>query len=139
MPLLTFLVEMLESGKIIVSTKNAETLKIKAFEKKIDIEALNKTIIKDTLAIANQEDKNKGTAANVMRRLRQVIVARSDLGMFKEVAEELSEAGITITLSYKDKVVATLGSEANPKLSSIVTGTKAIEINSPRKLVELSF
>jgi hypothetical protein len=57
--------------------------------------------------------------------------------MLKDVAEELSDAGITVTLSYKGGVVVTMGSEAKPKLSSVVTGTKAIEINSPRKLVEL--
>ena len=137
MPLLTFLAEMLESGKITISTKNAEALKIKASEKKIDVEALNKIIIKETLAATRQEGKNKGAVATIKGTINQIKTARSNLGMLKEVAEELSEAGITVTLSYKGKVVATMGSEANPKLSSVATGTKTIEINSPRKLVEL--
>jgi hypothetical protein len=57
--------------------------------------------------------------------------------LLKVAAEELSAAGLTVTLSYKGSVVVTLGSEANPKLSSMATGTKAIEINSTRKLMEL--
>jgi hypothetical protein len=59
------------------------------------------------------------------------------LSQLREVAEELSEAGITVTLSYKGDVVATMGSQAKPKLSSAATRTKAIEINNPRKLIEL--
>ena len=128
---------MLESGIITVSTKNAEALKIQASEKKIDVEALNKTIIKEALAATRQEGKNKGAVATIKGTINQIKTARSNLGMLKEIAEDLSEAGITVTLSYKDKVVATMGSEAKPKLSSVATGTKAIEINSPRKLLEL--
>ncbi|MCW4023414.1 MAG: hypothetical protein NWF01_00050 [Candidatus Bathyarchaeota archaeon] len=57
--------------------------------------------------------------------------------MFKDVAEDFRDAGVTVTLSYKGDVVATIGAQANPKISSIATRTKAIEINSPTKLVEL--
>jgi hypothetical protein len=67
----------------------------------------------------------------------QIRNARGSLELLKDAAEELSDAGITVTLSYKGSVVVTLGSQANPKLSSIATGTKAIEINSTRKLMEL--
>jgi hypothetical protein len=137
MPLLTFLAEILESGIITVSTKNAETLKIKANEKKIDVEALNKTIIKEALAATRQEGKNKGAVSTIKGTINQIKTARSNFGMLREIAKDLSEAGITVTLSYKHKVVATMGSEAKPKLSSLATGTKAIEINSPRKLLEL--
>ncbi|MCL2360089.1 MAG: hypothetical protein LBH74_09880 [Nitrososphaerota archaeon] len=130
MPLATILAEMLKSGKVTVSANNTEALEIEALDKKIDIKALNKDILKDTLAATRGTEKNKGAFG-------QLGSVRNSIGMLKEVAEDLSKSGITVTLTYKDSVVVTLGSEANPKLSSIATGTKAIEINSPRKLIEL--
>lgn len=132
MPLASFLGQLLKSGKVTVSTNNVEALEIKAADKKIDIKALNKEFIKDTLAAARGKEDGSLVGA-----LKNVKAARGNLGELRDVAQELSEAGLTVTLSYKDKVVLTLGEGANPKLSSVATGTKAIEINSPRKLVEL--
>ncbi|MCW4004186.1 MAG: hypothetical protein NWE95_09790 [Candidatus Bathyarchaeota archaeon] len=129
MPLATFIAEMLKSGKITVSANNVEAVEITADNKQIDVNSVNKDFIKQTLA-ATRGNKSKGTVGLIKS-------ARSTLGMLKDVAEELSEAGITVTLSYKGDLVATMGSKAKPKLSSVVTGTKALEINSPRKLLEL--
>ena len=126
MPLAKILSEILESGKITVSTNNVDSIKIRVADKKIDINAINKTIVKEALKATRKEGK-KGI----------VKAARSNLGMLKVVAEELSDAGVTVKLSYKGDLVATLGSQAKPKLSSIATGTKAIEINNPIKLIEL--
>ncbi len=137
MPLSTILGEMLKSGKVTVSANNVEALEITAADKKIDIEALNKEFLKDTLAGTRKGEKSKGIRESIKGTVGQIKAARSSLGMIKGVAEELSEAGITVTLSYKGDVVVTMGSDANPKFSSVATGTKAIEINSPRKLVEL--
>jgi hypothetical protein len=137
MPLIALLGEILKSGKVTIATNSVETLEINAENKKIDIKALNKDIIKDTLAAAKGTHENRGIRENIKDTVGQLKTARSNLGMLKGVAEELSEAGITVTLTYKEQVVVTLGSNANPKLSSIATGTKAIEINSPRKLMEL--
>jgi hypothetical protein len=128
MPLATILSEILESGKITVSTNNVDSIKIRVADKKIDINAINKTIVKEALKATRKEGK-KGI----------VKAARSNLGMLKVVAEELSDAGVTVKFSYKGDLVATLGSQAKPKLSSIATGTKAIEINNPIKLLELGF
>jgi len=130
MALAAILGEILKSGKITVSTNNVESLEIRAADKKIDINAVNKTIIKEALSASRKSQGNKGI-------LGSIDVARSSLDLFKGVAEELSEAGVTVTLSYKGDRVVTVGSEAKPKLSRFVTGTKAIEINSPVKLVEL--
>ena len=121
--------EILKSGKVTVSANNVEALEIKAANKQIDVNSIDKDFIKQTLA-ATRGEKSRGIGG-------QIKSARSTLGMLRDVAEELSEAGTTVTLSYKGDLVATIGSKAHPKLSSIITGTKAIEINSPRKLVEL--
>ncbi len=39
--------------------------------------------------------------------------------------------------SSKGDRVATIGSEANSKLTRFVSGTKGIEFNNPRRLIEL--
>jgi hypothetical protein len=138
MPLATLIGEMLQSGKVTVSVNNVETVKITAANRKIDITAIDKDFLKEALtATTAEKKKSKGIGGRIKGTVGQIKTTRSSLSMLKDVAEELSDAGITVTLSYKDDVVVTMGSEANPKLSSVATGTKAIEINSPRKLVEL--
>jgi len=137
MSLATVIAEMLESGKVTVFANNVEALEINAANKKIDINALNKEFLKQALAAARDGKKSKGTLDSIKETVGQIKTARSSLGQLKGVAEELSEVGITVTLSYKGDVVVTIGSQAKPKLSSAATGTKAIEINSPRKLIEL--
>ena len=57
--------------------------------------------------------------------------------LLKDIVEDLCREGVTITVSYKGDKVATIGSEANSKLTRLVTGTKGIEINSPTKLIEM--
>ncbi len=137
MPLASFLGEMLKSGKVTVSAKNVEALEITAANKKIDIKALNKEFVKETLSAARGTEEKKGIRESIKRTTNQIKTARSSLEALKEVAEELSDAGITVTVSYKDDVVVTIGSDAKPTFSKIATGTKAIEINNTRKLVEL--
>lgn len=138
MPLATIIGEMIESGKVTVSANNVEAIEIKAANKKIDINALNKDFLKQILAATRDGKKSKGTLERINATVDQIKTAQSSLSQLKEVAEELSEVGITVTLSYKGDVVVTIGSQAKPKLSRAATGTKAIEINSPRKLIELS-
>jgi len=133
----TVIGEMLESGKVTVSANNVKAIEINAANKKIEINALDKKIIKQALAAARGAKKSEGTLERIKGTVGQIKTARSRLSQLKEVAEELSGAGITVTLLYRGNVVVTMGSQAKPKLSSAATGTKAIEINSPRKLIEL--
>jgi hypothetical protein len=133
----TVIGEMLESGKVIVSANDIKAIEIKAANKKIEISAIDKEIVKQTLAAASVGKKSTSRFERIRGSVDRIRTARSKLGQLKEVAEELSEAGITVTLSYGGNVVVTTGSQAKPKVSSRVTGTKAIEINSPRKLIEL--
>ena len=129
--------DIVKSGKVTVSAKDVEAIEITAADKKIDVKALDKEFIKEILEAVRGAKEDKGIAASIKGVMGQINTARSSLGMLKELAEELKEAGVTVTLTYKDDVVVTLGCEANPKFSVVATGTKAIEINSPRKLLEL--
>ncbi len=137
MSLASLISEIVKSGKVTVSAHNVEALEITAAEKKINVKALDKEFIKETIEAARGTKEDKGIGASIKGAVGQIKTARSSIGMLKEMAEELKEAGVTVTLTYKDDVVVTLGCEANPKFSKVATGTKAIEINSPKKLVEL--
>jgi len=137
MPIATILAQMLKAGKVTVSTNKVEAFEITAEDKEIDIQTLNKEILKDILAFIGNDQKRKGLSNSIKGTFGQIQNIRSNIGLARDTAQDLSQAGITVTLSYKGDVVVTIGSKAAPKLSSIMTGTKAIEINNPRKLVEL--
>ncbi|HIJ07978.1 TPA: hypothetical protein HA274_01310 [Candidatus Bathyarchaeota archaeon] len=117
----TFIGNVIKSGQLAVFVRDEKVLQVKAENKKFEIDAVNKEFVKDTL----------GTWENgksVLGRLTE----------FRKIATELKDEGITVKLSYQGDTVVTAGLEANPKLSNLVTGTKAIEINNLLKLIELA-
>ena len=117
----TFIGNAIKSGQLAVFVRDEKVLQVKAENKKFEIDAVNKEFVKDTL----------GTWENgksVLGRLTE----------FRKIATELKDEGITVKLSYQGDTVVTAGLEANPKLSNLVTGTKAIEINNLLKLIELA-
>jgi hypothetical protein len=128
--LTTWLVETLKSGKVTVSQNNVEALKIKAEDKKIDVNVTEKKFIKEIISSAREGSSIKGS-------VNQIKVARDMRPLLKEIVEDLCKEGVTITISYKGDRVATIGSEANSKFTRLVTGTRGIEINSPAKLIEM--
>ncbi len=134
MQLSTLLIESLKSGSITISEKDVPQLEINVRNKKIDINATNKEFIKD---LVNGAEPSRGIKKRLQRSVQEIKVVRETRPLIKDIVEDLRKEGVTLTLSYKGDKVATIGSEANSKLTQIVTGTKGIEINSPRKLVEL--
>jgi len=137
MQLAVMLAQVLESGKVTISTKNTEDLEITAADKKINANVTDKEFIKEVISAVRQGGKKEGALGAVKEGasgLRSIGNLRS---MVDDVAEELSDAGRTVTLSYKGAVAVTIGSEAKAKLSRLVTGTKAVEINNLPKLVEM--
>lgn len=134
MQLSTLLIESLKSGIITISEKDVPQLEINVRNKKIDINATNKEFIKD---LVNGAEPSRGIKKRLQRSVQEIKVVRETRPLIKDIVEDLRKEGVTLTLSYKGDKVATIGSEANSKLTQIVTGTKGIEINSPRKLVEL--
>ena len=86
----------------------------------IDLNAIDKEFLKDVVGSAES-----GTSI------------KSRLAHLRSIAAELKEEGLTVTLSYKGDRLLTIGSEAKPKFSHLVTRAKAVEINNLRKLLEL--
>jgi len=116
----TWLGHVIKSGEVTLFSGDVEALLLKAENKKIDLNAVNKEFLKDVVG-------SMGGGKSV----------RSKLTQLKNIARELRDEGLTITISYKGDLVLTVGSEANPKFSRLVTRTNAIEINNLRKLMEI--
>jgi uncharacterized lipoprotein YehR (DUF1307 family) len=116
----TWLGHVVKSGEVTLFTDDAKALQIKAEDNKIDLNAIDKEFLKDVVGSA-------GSGASI----------RSKLAQLKSIAGELKDEGLTVTLSYKGDRLLTIGSEAKPKFSRLVTRTDAVEINNLRKLLEL--
>ena len=133
----TLLLEVLKSGRVTISQNNIPAVVVNVRNKKIDIDAKDKTFIKELISSASEGTANKGIA----EKLQRSIGAAKEVGkmrpLVKEIAEDLCREGITVTISFKGDRVITIGSEADSKLTRFVTGTKGIEINSPLKLAEM--
>jgi hypothetical protein len=117
----TWLGHIIKSGEVTLSTDDEEALHIKAEDNKIDINATSKEFLKEVM-------ESVGGAASI----------RSGLAQLKSIAGELKDEGLTVTLSFEGDRLLTIGVEAKPKLSRLVTGTSAVEINNVRKLLELA-
>jgi hypothetical protein len=116
----TWLGHVVKSGEVTLFTDNVEALQIKAEDNKIELSIADKKFLKDVVGSA-------GSGAPI----------RSILAQLRSIAGELKDEGLTVTLSYKGDRLVTMGLEAKPKLSRVVTGTNAVEINNLRKLIEL--
>ncbi len=121
MQLPTWLGHVVKSGEVTLFTGNVKALQIKAEDNKIELNATSKEFLKDVVGSAGGE-------ASI----------RSKLAELKGIAGELKDEGLTVTLSYQGDRLVTLGAEAKPKFSSLITGTDAVEINNLRKLIALS-
>ena len=121
MQLPIWLGHVVKSGAVTLSTGDVEALHIKARDDKIEISIDSKDFLKDTLASAGADGS-----------------IRSKLAQLRSIAGELKDEGLTVTLSFKGDRLATLGLDAKPTFSRLVTGTNAVEINNLRKLLELA-
>ena len=121
MQLPTWLSHVVKSGEVTLFTGEEEALKVKAEDNKIELSVTSKEFLKDVVDSA-------GGSSSIRSRLEQL----------RDIAGELKDEGLTITLSYRGDILVTIGSEAKPKFSRLLTRTNAVEINNLRKLLELS-
>lgn len=117
-----WLLQTLKQGKVSIQTDGTETLLLKVENNTIDLNFIQKELIKDILDIKAEIKKE-----SILKRLETL----------RNLAEKLKQDGFTVTISHKGQTVLTLGSGAHPKKSQMVTGTKAIEINNLIELIKL--
>lgn len=109
------LFHFLKSGEISLLTKGKKTLQLKVENKNMDINLLDKKLMKDLMKIGSRAKTFWGR-----------------LGSLKRIADNLKNEGLTITVSYEDSIVLKLGSEASSSLLG-----DAIEIKDLSKLLRL--
>lgn len=135
MQLATQLAQIMESGKVTMYTDSVKDFEVKVENKEIDINATNKKFVKEMISsMQNNPDQNERTKKRKTSEARKI---RNLLDMFRVIAEELFDVGITVTLSYKGDKLITMGEKARPKLSHFLTG-KAIEVNNLIRLIEVA-
>ena len=117
----TWLSHVVKSGEVTLFTGDEEALQVKAEDDKIELIIASKEFMKDVIDSAGGG-----------------VSFRSKLGQLRDIAGELKDEGITITLSYRGDLLVTIGSEAKPTFSRLITRTDAVEIKNLRKLLELS-
>ena len=138
MQLTTLLVETLKSGKITISQNNKSSVELSISNKKIDANLQDKEFLKEIISSSLQTTTtNKGISESIHRGIHTLSEARQIQPLIKDLVEDLCREGVTLTVSYKGDRVITIGSEADSMLTRFVTGTKGIEINSAKRLVEI--
>ncbi|XHH09467.1 MAG: hypothetical protein ACFCUE_02235 [Candidatus Bathyarchaeia archaeon] len=138
MQLPTFLIETLKSGKITVSERNVPQMEINVDNKKIDVNVTDKELIKDVMSSARKSATHGGVLKTIKKGIDTLKAADEARPLVKSIVEDFCKEGITITVSYKGARAITVGSEADSKLTRLVTGTKGIQIDSPIKLAEMT-
>ena len=116
----TLLSHVLKSGELQLFTNDEKVLELKAKNQTIDLNIVDNKFLKDVL-------RDSVGAKSFLKKI----------AYFKNIAEELKNENVTITVSYKGIVVLTLGSDAKTNLSRLITGKKEIEINSLHKLIQM--
>jgi hypothetical protein len=137
MHFVTMIAQMFDSGKLILSTNNKEGLEVTAANKRIDVNLRDKEFVKNLVSDTLKSGNSRSAIQTIRESPKSVNTAKSMRDILIETANELRQAGITVTLSYKADLVATAGAQASAGISRLLTGTKAIEINSLTKSAEL--
>ncbi len=118
--LLPLLGRVLKSGEVNVSANNEDLLQIAVEINRIDLNIVDNRFLKTIL----KDNRRIKSFRNLLRQL-------------KNAAKELRREGMTLTISYKGVTVLTLGSDAKPKFSKLITRIEEIEINSLIKLIQI--
>jgi hypothetical protein len=116
------LVQTLKQGEITLQTDGADSILVQIENNKTDLDFARKDVFKDLISLEAKTEEE-----SILERLKT-------LGDF---AEKLKEKGLTITISHQKQIILTLGKEAHPTISQMVTGTNAIEINNLIELAKL--
>ncbi|MFH1327235.1 MAG: hypothetical protein ABIH76_00035 [Candidatus Bathyarchaeota archaeon] len=91
-------------------------------EKVIDVDLEELGFVKELLKISAEPEER-----SILKMLKEQ----------KSFAENLKKDGLTLTVSRNGRAVLKLGADANPSLTRLLTFSKAIEITSMGKLIQI--
>jgi hypothetical protein len=111
------------SGTIKIAIKNNDSLRIEAEDKNIKLHLIDPSIFDIPL------DTVKDNKFDFLNYIKEA----------KEFAHKLSENELTLfILNKNDENAITLGKNANPSFSKLITRSDDIQINSVRKSIKLA-
>ena len=118
-----WLFSLLQSGLASFVTNGSETLHLKVEKKRIDVNLMDKELLKDLLKSLDKKTKSP------LKKLTRL----------KRIAQNLKREGLTLTISYRNSLLVTLGSEAKPSFPYIhaITGTDAIQIHNLKQFSQI--
>ena len=116
------LAHILKQGSISLQTNSIEHIQLTIQNNKMNYNFLQKDLLKTLLELEAEI-----TEKSILENLK----------MLKNLAEKLKQDRLTITISHKGQTMLTLGYEAKPTVSQIVTGTNAIQVNNMIELIKL--
>jgi hypothetical protein len=118
--ILELILHFIKAGQINFLVNGIESFQLVIENRKANINIIKKESLKDLSTI----------------RPKRTSMLRSFLQL-RKLAEKIERQEFTITLSHRDRIVLTISKEANPRISHLITRTKAIEINDFRELARL--
>ena len=116
-----------EGGQVLLSTGDVEVLKVDLSSTHIDVDLEDKAFVKRLIAMRDQLTPKMPSEGSAEGGPPQIGGA---LSTARKVADALISRGITITLSYRGRRIATIGAEAHPTLLQHITKTRGIALNS---------
>ena len=111
------------SGTVKIAIQEKESLRIESADKKINIHVIDPSFFEIPLETIKD---NKMT--DFLKYIKEA----------KEFAHKLTENGLTLFILNKDENAITLGKDAHPSFSKLITRSDDIQIDSVRKSLKLA-
>ena len=110
------------SGTIKIAIKNNDSLRIESEDKNIKLHIMDPSIFDIPLETV------KDNKFDFLKYIKEA----------KQFAHKLTENGLTVFILNKDENAITLGKDASPSFSKLITRSDDIQINSVRKSIKLA-
>ncbi len=111
------------SGTVKIAIQDHDSLIIESADKKIKLHVIDPSFFEIPLEVIKD---NKMT--NFLKYIKEA----------KEFAHKLTENGLTVFILNKDESALTLGKDASPSFSKLITRSDDIQIDSIRKSMKLA-
>ena len=127
-----------ESGKVVISAGGFEVVEINLKGQQIDVNVEDKDFVKRAIRVSGEINRKPPNTAKDQTEATKKKSPNS-LSQLKSAAETLRKYGLTLVVSYRGHPVVTLGSQAHPWLSQLITRTNSIAINDMTEIIQLLF
>jgi hypothetical protein len=124
-----------EGGQVLLWTGDVEVLKVDLSSTHIDVDLQDKAFVKRLIAMRDQLTPKLPGAGSAGEGNPPNIGGA--LSTARKVADVLSSRGITVTVSYRGRRIATVGAEAHSTLLQLITKTRRIALNSIVEAIRL--